>query len=99
MLLVLNFSDVLTRPFHEHGAWPMAWPGLRPSRPQAVFEVSDFLTRGLALAWPQAADSGRRRPWLGHGLRQPIDTENFDMLKFLHVKIFTCQNLTGQNYL
>jgi hypothetical protein len=74
MLLVLNFSDVLTRPFHEHGAWPMAWPGLRPSRPQAVFEVSDFLTRGLALAWPQAADSGRRRPWLDHGLRQPIDT-------------------------
>ena len=59
--------------------WPGLWPGL--AWPQAItasgrFRGLGFLTRGLALAWPQAADSGRRRPWLGHGLRQPIDTKN-----------------------
>ena len=58
--------------------WPGLWPGL--AWPQAItasgrFRGLGFLTRGLALAWPQAADSGRPRPWLGHGLGQPIDTE------------------------
>ena len=58
--------------------WPGLWPGL--AWPQAItasgrFRGLGFLTRGLAVAWPQAADSGRPRPWLGHGLGQPTDTE------------------------
>ena len=79
--------------------WPGLWPGL--AWPQAItasgrFRGLGFLTRGLALAWPQAADSGRRRPWLGHDLWQPIDTvyytsnrytlipSNFDFNKYFN---------------
>ena len=68
MLLVLNFSGVLTRPFHEHVAWPMAWPGMASGhhglRPFSGSRISDAWP-GLGLA------SGRRfrppqamvRPW------------------------------------
>ena len=51
--------------------WPGLWPGL--AWPQAItasgrFRGLGFLTRGLALAWPQAAASGRLRPWPRQGV-------------------------------
>jgi hypothetical protein len=78
--------------------WPGLWPGL--AWPQAItascrFRGLGFLTRGLALAWPQAADSGRRRPWLGHGLGQPIDTGYSGFIrKGSHVRIITLRDTT-----
>ena len=46
--------------------WPGLWPGL--AWPQAItasgrFRGLGFLTRGLRPGRPQAADSGRLRPW------------------------------------
>ena len=57
MLLVLNFSSALTRPFHEYMAWPMAWPGMASGhhgpRPLSGSPISD--------TWPQARPASGRR--------------------------------------